>query len=93
MAECSHGVDGGLPNSTAMLPSCDTEHTLNKRTSNPMCKDTEARGDGKRYDIDGAQLQHIGFVVDMGSYFSRINLPSCTIERTYFSGSLCGNLF
>lgn len=55
MAECSHYVDGELPNSTATLPS-DTEHMLNKRTSEPKCKDTVVRGDGERYDIDGAQL-------------------------------------
>jgi len=58
-----------------------------------MRKDTEARGDGERCGIDGAHLYQVDFVVDMGSSFSRINLPSCTIETSYFSEPLCSNLF
>lgn len=57
------------------------------------CKETEARVDGERCDIAGAQLYHVVFVVDTGSYFSRTNLPSCAIERRYFFKPLCGNLF
>lgn len=45
-----------MPSGTATLPSCDTEHTPNKGTSELLRKDTEARGDGERYDIDGARL-------------------------------------
>lgn len=45
-----------MPSGMATLPSCDTEHMPNKGTSELLREDTEARGDGERYDIDGAHL-------------------------------------